>query len=113
MDATSEAYLDTLKRIFIENQLPKGTLHHHGKKVDFNAVKKTALFTVEGEKDQFCPPGQTSAAHDICGKIPKKMRDHHYQEGVGHYGVFSGSKYERHIAPRIKEVIQAAEAIAR
>jgi poly(3-hydroxybutyrate) depolymerase len=108
MDATSEAYLDTLKRIFIENQLPNKMLRHRGKKVDFNAIKKTALFTVEGENDQFCPPGQTSAAHEICKKIPKKMRANHFQEGVGHYGVFSGSKYEKHIVPRIKKVIQLA-----
>jgi poly(3-hydroxybutyrate) depolymerase len=83
-------------------------LRHRGKKVDFNAIKKTALFTVEGENDQFCPPGQTSAAHEICKKIPKKMRSHHFQKGVGHYGVFSGSKYEKHIVPRIKKVIRLA-----
>ncbi len=116
MDATSEAYLDTLKRIFVENHLTNDILHHRGEKVNFNAIEKTALFTVEGEKDQFCPPGMTSAAHEICKKIPKKNRAHHFQEGVGHYGVFSGSKYEKHIVPRIKEVIQLAgaeKAIAR
>jgi poly-beta-hydroxyalkanoate depolymerase len=32
---------------------------------------------------------------------------HHLQAGVGHYGVFSGSRWETQIAPRVRSFILA------
>jgi polyhydroxyalkanoate depolymerase len=76
---------------------------YEGEPVDFDAVKDIALLTVEGANDNFCPPGQTMAAHDIFGGIPKTHKKNYIQEGVGHYGVFSGSKFRSGIYPVIRD----------
>jgi len=107
MDGTAKFWKDTVIRVFGECHLPEGKMKHHGQTVDPSAVKKTGLLTVEGGKDEFCPPGQTMAAHDICSKLSKNLRGHHLQKDVGHYGVFNGSKFSEHIAPLIKEFIRA------
>ena len=63
----------------------------------------TALMTVEGEKDDISGVGQTQAAHTICTSLPESRRVHHLQKGVGHYGVFNGSRFRSEIAPRISD----------
>ena len=35
-------------------------------RVEPAAIRRTALFTVEGERDDICAIGQTVAAHDLC-----------------------------------------------
>ena len=110
MDGTATFFHDTVKRIFYECHLPEGKMEYRGKRVDPGEIRQTALLTVEGENDEFCPPGQTLVAHDICPNIPKNRRGHHLQEGVGHYGVFNGSKFQAHVAPLIKEFMRAAAA---
>jgi poly(3-hydroxybutyrate) depolymerase len=110
MDGTATFWKETVTRVFFEHHLPKGEFLHHGQRVDPGAIRKTALLTVEGENDEFCPPGQTEVAHALCARLPKKMRGHFVQEGVGHYGVFSGSKFSQHIAPLVKQFMSAAAA---
>jgi poly(3-hydroxybutyrate) depolymerase len=110
MDGTATFFQDTIKRIFYECHLPEGKMEYRGQQVDTGAIRQTALLTVEGANDEFCPPGQTLAAHDICPNIPKNRRGHHLQKGVGHYGVFNGSKFKAHVAPLIKKFMRAAEA---
>jgi poly(3-hydroxybutyrate) depolymerase len=109
MDGTATFFHDTIKRVFYECHLPEGKMEYRGRHVDTGAIRRTALLTVEGKNDEFCPPGQTLAAHDICPNIPKNRRGHHLQEGVGHYGVFNGSKFKAHVAPLIKKFIRAAK----
>ena len=106
MDGDAKIYMDTVIRIFKECHLPKGKMTFKGNIINTDAIKKTALMTVEGGKDQFCPPGQTEAAHKICPNIPDAKREQYLQEDVGHYGVFSGSKFAGVIAPKIKAFIQ-------
>jgi len=74
---------------------------HGGKPVDLAAIRRVALMTVEGEQDDICGVGQTNAAHDLCPHIPRRLRCDHLQRGVGHYGIFSGSRFCAEIAPRI------------
>ncbi len=106
MDMPEEYYLDTIQRVFQEFQLAQGCFYHKGKVVDPGAIRKTALMTVEGEEDDISSPGQTSAAHNLCEALPETRRRHHSQKGVGHYGVFSGSRWREHIAPKIKSFIR-------
>jgi poly(3-hydroxybutyrate) depolymerase len=110
MDGTATFFHDTIKRIFYECHLPEGKMEYRGARIDLGDIRKTALLTVEGENDEFCPPGQTKVAHDLCPNIPENRRGHHLQTGVGHYGVFNGSKFKAHVAPLIKKFIRAAEA---
>ena len=105
MDLTAEFYLQTVETVFVKHWLPKGEMLHHGKRVDTTKVRNVALLTVEGEKDDISGVGQTQAAHRICPNIPEAKRAHYVQPGVGHYGVFNGSRFRSEIAPRITDFI--------
>ena len=107
MDLPAEYYLDTIRIVFQEHQLPEGKLTHRGRKVDLAAIRKTALMTVEGENDDISGIGQTQAAHDLCTSIPAHKRIDYVQPGVGHYGVFNGSRWRAEIAPRIRDFIRS------
>lgn len=103
MDLTAEFYLQTVDKVFCKHQLPKGEMMHRDKPVDLKAIRRVALMTVEGENDDISGVGQTEAAQDLCVNIPKAKRVHHLQLGVGHYGVFNGSRFRSDIAPRIAD----------
>jgi poly(3-hydroxybutyrate) depolymerase len=102
MDSTAEFYVETLERVFMDQKLAKGTLHVHGRHVDCAALKDIALLTLEGAQDDLVAVGVTEAAQGLCSTLPARLREHHVQEGVGHYGVFNGSIYKSEIAPRMK-----------
>jgi poly(3-hydroxybutyrate) depolymerase len=106
MDLTAEYYLQTVETVFIRHDLPKGSFRHRGRIVDPAAIKRVALFTIEGEFDDISGLGQTEAAHKICSNIPKPMHQHYVQPDVGHYGVFNGSRFRREIAPRITKFVE-------
>lgn len=109
MDLPAEFYLQTIKTVFQDHLLPKGEMMHHGKRVDCSAIRKTALMTVEGERDDICGLGQTEAAHDLCPNIPVDEHYYYVQPGVGHYGVFSGTRFRSEIQPRIREMIRTIQ----
>ena len=110
-DLPAEFYLETVERVFQTYDLPRGELTVHGRKVNPAAIRKTALLTVEGERDDICAVGQTVAAQDLCPNIRPYLKTHHLQAGVGHYGVFSGSKWNAQIYPRVREAIHAASEL--
>jgi poly(3-hydroxybutyrate) depolymerase len=105
LDMPAEFYLETIERVFKNNELANRTITYAGKPVDFNAITNTPLLTVEGAEDDICGIGQTEAAQDLCQNIPKNMRKHHLQPGAGHYGIFSGSMYRKNIRPLVTEFI--------
>ena len=107
-DLPAEFYLETVERVFQTYDLPRGELTVGDRKVNPAAIRKTALLTVEGERDDICAVGQTVAAQDLCPNIRPYLKAHHLQAGVGHYGVFSGSKWNTQIYPRVRETIYAA-----
>ena len=69
----------------------RGQLDWKDRRVHPKAIRRTALFTIEGERDDICSIGQTVAAHDLCTSLRPYRKKHHMQAGVGHYGVFSGA----------------------
>ncbi|HEY1310604.1 MAG TPA: polyhydroxyalkanoate depolymerase, partial [Pseudolabrys sp.] len=105
LDLTAEFYLETVKLVFQDHALPLGLLTYQNQKVEPRAIKRTMLFTVEGEKDDICAVGQTLAAHDLCTSLRPSRKRHHMQAGVGHYGVFSGRTWQNQIYPIVKNVI--------
>jgi len=111
MDVPAEFYLETLQHVFMEHDLPRGRFTWRGKRVDPSAIRDTALLTVEGAQDDMCSPGQTEAAHRLCTGIPPAAKQHHLQEGVGHYGVFAGSRWEKEIYPVIRSFIADHRAV--
>lgn len=108
MDLTAEFFLETVDKIFIQHQLPKGELTYKGVKVDPGAIRKTFVLTIEGERDDICGLGQTSAALDLCTNLSPSLKRNHLQMGVGHYGVFSGRRWENEIYPVIRDVVENA-----
>jgi poly(3-hydroxybutyrate) depolymerase len=109
LDMPAEFYLETIERIFKNNEVANKTITYQGKVVNFDAIDNTPLLTVEGANDDICGLGQTEAAQDICKNIPKSMRKHHVQVGAGHYGIFSGSMYRKNIRPIVTEFIHKYE----
>jgi polyhydroxyalkanoate depolymerase len=106
-DMPAEFYLETVDRVFQRHLLPKSLLDYRGQKVHPAAIRRTALLTVEGERDDICSVGQTLAAHDLCTSIKPFRNRHHLQAGVGHYGVFAGGRWNREIYPQVRNFIAA------
>jgi polyhydroxyalkanoate depolymerase len=109
LDLTAEFYLETVAWVFQEARLAKGELKFRGAPVNPKAIKRTMLLTVEGERDDICAIGQTAAAHDLCSSLRPHMRRHHLQTGVGHYGVFSGRRWESQVYPQVRHTILATD----
>ncbi|MGM4920260.1 polyhydroxyalkanoate depolymerase [Tardiphaga sp. 813_E8_N1_3] len=108
MDLTAEYYLQTVDTVFVKHALPKGEMIHRGKPVDPSKVVNVALMTVEGENDDISGLGQTEATHMLCSSIPDERRVHYVQKGVGHYGVFNGSRFKSEIVPRVSDFMLSA-----
>lgn len=105
MDLTAEFYLQTVDTVFVRHALPKGEMMHRDRPVDPAKIRRVALLTVEGELDDISGVGQTEAAHRLCVNLPPERQAHWLQPGVGHYGVFNGSRFRAEIAPRIADFI--------
>ena len=109
LDLTAEFYIETIDRVFQRNELAKGEFGYRGRTVDPGPIRKTALLTVEGGRDDICALGQTAAAHDLCRSLRPHLKRHHLQANVGHYGVFNGKRWEREIYPVVRNMILAME----
>ncbi len=109
LDLPAEFYLETVSWVFQEARLPKGELTFKGSPVELKAIRRTALLTVEGERDDICALGQTAAAHELCTDLKPHLKRHHMQAGVGHYGVFSGRRWEGQIYPLVRNTVLAMD----
>ena len=107
LDMPAEYYLDTVKTVFREFALPKGRWFVREQLVRPQAIRDTALLTIEGELDDISGNGQTEAAHLLCLNIPRERREHFVAPKTGHYGIFSGRRFREIIAPRIAAFIRS------
>ena len=110
LDMPAEYYLDTIRTVFQEFALVKGTWevrNPEGKKefVRPQDITTTALLTIEGELDDISGSGQTRAAQDLCSGIPEKDKKHYEVAGAGHYGIFSGRRWREFAYPEIRAFI--------
>jgi poly(3-hydroxybutyrate) depolymerase len=105
MDLAAEYYLQTVETVFVRHALPTGAMTHRGDRVDPSKIRRVALMTVEGEHDDISGIGQTKAAHELLSGLPDRLKTHWLQPGVGHYGVFNGSRFRAETAPRIADFI--------
>ncbi|MBT9494403.1 MAG: polyhydroxyalkanoate depolymerase [Paucibacter sp.] len=108
-DLSADFYLQTVKLVFQDYALPKGELRFRGRLVKPAAIRRTALLTVEGERDDICAVGQTLAAQDLASSLRPYLRTHYVQPNVGHYGVFSGRRWQNEIYPVVRNVIQLSQ----
>ena len=104
-DLSADFYLETVSQVFQQFALPRGLLTFRGRKVDPAAIRRTALVTIEGERDDICAIGQTLAAQDLASSLRPYLRTHYVQPNVGHYGVFSGRRWQNQIYPIVRDVI--------
>jgi poly(3-hydroxybutyrate) depolymerase len=111
LDLPAEFYLETIRDVFQHPALACGTLRFEGRAVRPEKIRRTALLTVEGERDDICALGQTMAAHDLCSGIPDFLKLHHMQAGVGHYGVFSGRRWAQQTYPVVRELIYSTSTL--
>jgi poly(3-hydroxybutyrate) depolymerase len=105
MDLPAEFYIETIRDVFQEHLLPQGLLTYKGRSVNPGSIKRMGLMTVEGEKDDICSIGQTLAAQDLCTGVRAYRKVHHMQAGVGHYGVFSGRRWNNEIYPLLRDFV--------
>ena len=106
MDLSATFFLQTIDVVFKNHKLAKGEMMHRGRAVDPSKITKTALMTVEGENDDICGVGQTSAAHALCSQLKSSQKIEFVQPGVGHYGVFNGHRWREETQPKIAKFIQ-------
>jgi poly(3-hydroxybutyrate) depolymerase len=112
MDLTAEFYLQTVDTVFVQHLMPRGLMTSRGRPVDLAAIRRPALMTVEGEKDDITGTGQCRAALDLCTGIPPEQKVHFECPKVGHYGVFNGSRFRTEIAPRMAKFMRAHDPCA-
>jgi poly(3-hydroxybutyrate) depolymerase len=108
-DLAADFYLETVELVFQKYALPKGELSFKGRIVNPAAIRRTALVTIEGERDDICSIGQTLAAQDLASSLRPYMRTHYVQPNVGHYGVFSGKRWQNSIYPLVRDVIHISQ----
>jgi len=113
MDLTAEYYLQTVETVFVNHELAKNEMMHRDMPVDLNAIRRCAIMAIEGEKDDISGVGQTLAALQLTPNLPVEKKVYHLQTGVGHYGVFNGSRFRAETAPRMADFILNLEMEAR
>ena len=108
-DLAADFYLETVERVFQTFDLARGALMFKGRRVNPAAIRRTALLTIEGERDDICSVGQTLAAQELASSLKLYMRTHYIQPNVGHYGVFSGRRWQHQVYPLVRHVIQVSQ----
>ena len=110
MDLTAEFYLETIQRVFIDHELPRGAFRHRGQPVDLGAIRRCHLMAVEGEKDDITGIGQTRAALELAVNLSDSAKAYHLQPGAGHYGIFNGSRFRAEIVPLMRAFMERSVA---
>jgi len=105
MDLSADFFIETIRDVLQEHKLPQGKLTYRGRMVNPKSVSRMGLLTVEGERDDICSIGQTVAAQEMCSGVRAYRKVHHLQAGVGHYGVFSGRRWNNEIYPLLRDFI--------
>lgn len=109
MDLPAPYYLQTIRKVFQDFDLPQGRLSVCGRLVRPEAIEGS-LLTIEGELDDISGAGQTHSAQGLCSGVSASRKNAFTAPGVGHYGVFSGSSFREKVAPRIDAFLRARHA---
>ena len=110
LDMDADYYLETIKVVFQDFCLVKGTWDVRGangklERVRPQDIRTTALLSVEGELDDISGLGQTQAVHGLCSGVPAARQRHLLAKGAGHYGIFSGRRWREVVYPEVKRFI--------
>jgi poly(3-hydroxybutyrate) depolymerase len=109
-DLTAEFYADTVKRVFVDKALAKGSMTYNGKLVCPELIT-CPIIGIEGALDDISAPGQT---RNFLKKFSGSRDVSFYeQQHAGHYGVFAGGHWRDDIAPRVLGKIRDTAAARR
>jgi len=109
LDMDAPYYLETVRLVFQEHALARGTWDVRGERVRPDAIATTALFTDEGSEDDITGAGQTHAAHGLCAGLAAEHKKRLTVEGAGHYGIFSGRRWREVVYPELRAFVRAHE----
>lgn len=109
LDLAAEYYLDTIQSVFQEFRLACGDWCVRGQSVRPQAIRTTALLTIEGERDDICGRGQTQAAHDLCAGVAARHKHHVTARRCDHYDLFSGPVWRAEVYPVVRDLIRQYE----
>jgi poly(3-hydroxybutyrate) depolymerase len=107
MDLTAEFYMQTMNTVFQQQLLVKGRYKSKGKEIRLQDIKNTSILVIEGERDDITGLGQTKSVVTLCKNLPDDMKKYFLAPGVGHYGLFNGSKFRNTIIPEINNFIKS------
>ena len=72
---------------------------------------RTALMTVEAERDDVAAPGQTRIAQALCYSIPEYLRQHLLVSSAGHFSLFHGNTWRSRVLPAVVAFMKQAEDV--
>ena len=84
MDLPAEFYLQTIAGV--RSIRARRQAVSRGRPVDAGAIRRTALLTVEGERDDICAAGQMSGGPRAAHRLPARQAPAAFAAQVGHYG---------------------------
>lgn len=102
LDMDEDYFLDTLRIVFQEQRLARGTWSVGPRRVTPEALATTALCTVEGDRDDIAGTGQTHAAHGICTRVPEAKRLRLTVADCDHYDLFTGPRWRDVVHPALQ-----------
>ena len=108
MDMTAEFYLSTVERVFKKREIARNDFVVAGRKVDFGAITRVSVMTVEGANDDISAPGQCVAALGLLTGLAESKKAHHVEPGAGHYGIFAGKSWRLNIRPLVLNFLDKA-----
>ena len=112
LDMDADYYLETIKTVFQEFKLVRGTWDVRSETGNTERVRPQditgcGLLTIEGELDDISGSGQTKAALKLCSGIEASHKHHYEVKGAGHYGIFSGRRWRDMVYPEVAAFIRA------
>jgi poly(3-hydroxybutyrate) depolymerase len=112
MDLPAKFFLENIQKVFQNRDIWTGQLEWRSHAVDFSAIRRTALMTIEGVEDDIAAIGQTRAAHQLCPNIPGPMRRTLAIDGAGHFSLFHGRTWREKVLPEVTAFIAAHSGAA-
>ena len=110
MDLTAEFYLQTVKTVFQDHALPEGHDDAPRRARRLRGDPEYRADDGRGRARRHLRARPDAKPRTICAPaFPIDDKVHYVQQGVGHYGVFNGTRWRTEIQPRIREFIRTIE----
>jgi poly(3-hydroxybutyrate) depolymerase len=109
-DLPAEFYLETVEKVFQTYDLPLASSDYRGRLVRPEAIRRTWLFTVEGERDDICSVGPDGGGARPVQRPTALHEAAPRADGRGALRGVQRAEVESQIYPRVREMIHAVAA---